>query len=168
MRVLVVLSCFLIFAQYCSCQRLLSENITVYDRYEDLRSSVLERDGGDTIYVVNFWATWCGPCVKELPYFYDIDDRFPSQPIKTILVSLDFSKQLDSKLLPFVREKNIPLEIVVLTDPDSNSWIDAIDSNWSGAIPYTYIYNKAKHDGIETSFHNESELDNWIRSFILK
>ncbi|QYJ67538.1 TlpA disulfide reductase family protein [Flavobacterium litorale] len=112
----------------------------------------LNRKDNDTTYVVNFWATWCVPCVKELPYFEQLNTNYKDEKVKVLLVSLDMRKMIDSKLIPFLEEKKLESEVIVMTDPDSNSWIPKIDSTWSGAIPATIIYNKNKRKFYERSF----------------
>ena len=94
-------------------------------------------------YVVNFWATWCAPCIKELPYFEQIQDEYKDE-IEVILISLDFPSQYETKLKPFLKEKQLKSKVIVLDDVDMNSWIPKIDSKWDGAIPVTLIYNKKK------------------------
>lgn len=106
----------------------------------------------DTTYVVNFWATWCAPCVAELPHFEKITSDYKDQKVKVILVSLDFKKQVESNLLPFIKRKNIQSQVVHLSDPDANAWISKVDSSWSGAIPATVIYNKNRRKFYEQSF----------------
>ena len=107
----------------------------------------------DTVYVVNFWATWCKPCVEELPYLEQLNQDQMNQPLQVILVSLDFRNQVQSKLVPFIREHALQSPVIVLDDPDANSWIDQVDESWSGAIPATLIYKKEKrlffHEGFE-------------------
>ena len=76
----------------------LSVRVLNYDELKPL----LHRDS-DTTYLVNFWATWCAPCVQELPYFLELDSINRDQPFKLILVSLDFKKDYSRKLEPFVR-----------------------------------------------------------------
>ena len=95
----------------------------------------------DTTYLVNFWATWCTPCVTELPAFERIGQEYKNEKVKVILVSLDFPGQIESRLLPFLEQNGIRSEVLVLNDPDANKWIDRVDPSWSGAIPATLIYN---------------------------
>jgi thiol-disulfide isomerase/thioredoxin len=104
----------------------------------------------DTTYLVNFWATWCTPCVTELPAFEQIREEYSKEKLKVILVSLDFPGQIESRLLPFLEQNGIRSEVLVLNDPDANRWIDRVDPSWSGAIPATLIYNRKSrlfHEG---------------------
>lgn len=116
-----------------------AQTIPVYD-FKQLEPLLNKRN--DTTYVINFWATWCKPCVAELPYFIHINDQNKNEKFKMILVSLDFKSQIESALLPFIKANNITPEVVVLSDPDSNKWIDKVNKAWTGAIPATIIFNK--------------------------
>jgi len=106
----------------------------------------------DTIYVVNFWATWCVPCVKELPAFEQLAQKYKSQKVKVILVSLDMPKQAESRLLPFIERQKIKSKVLLMRDPDQNTWVPKVNADWSGAIPATVIYNKDKRSFYERSF----------------
>ena len=119
----------------------------------------------DTIYVINFWATWCMPCVAELPNFEKLNSTYKSQKVKVVLVSLDMKKQVEKSLLPFIKKKNLQSEVVFLNDPDADSWIAKVDKNWSGAIPATVIYNKVKRKFYEQSFTYEA-LEKELKEFI--
>ncbi|KPL14776.1 MAG: hypothetical protein AMS26_09530 [Bacteroides sp. SM23_62] len=96
----------------------------------------------DTTYLVNFWASWCTPCVEELPAFERIGEEFRHQKVKVLLVSLDFPRQIESRLVPFLEQHQIRSEVIVLNDPDANNWIDRVDPSWSGSIPATVIYHR--------------------------
>ena len=115
----------------------------------------------DKIYVVNFWATWCAPCIKELPYFEVLDQR---EDVEVLLVSLDFPKHKESRLLPFIKKNKLQSKVVLLDDADENYWINDIHPNWSGAIPATIVYNNDKRDFYERSF-TQNELLNLVESF---
>lgn len=106
----------------------------------------------DTTYVVNFWATWCVPCVKELPAFEKLGQKYRGSKVKILLVSLDMPKMAETKLLPFIKEKQLESQVVLLRDPDANSWISKVNAKWSGAIPATLIYNKKSRKFFEKSF----------------
>ncbi len=137
-----------------------NDKIEVYN-FEQLQN-FLQSDQDQT-YVVNFWATWCKPCIKELPYFEELQVKYKGD-IKVILVSLDFPSKLDSQLIPFITEKKIQSQVILLDDPYENEWIPKIDSTWSGALPATLILNSTKREFFEQSFTQE-ELENEIMKF---
>jgi thiol-disulfide isomerase/thioredoxin len=121
------------------------------------------QNGNDTIYVVNFWATWCAPCVAELPYFEQLDSAYKYKNVKVILVSTDFRKDMNTRLLPFLEKKKYHSEVNFLDEIYDNEWIPKVDSSWQGNIPATKIYNSKTGKSVflprETSYH---ELDSLI------
>lgn len=123
----------------------------------------LKKDN-DTTYVINFWATWCVPCVEELPSFEKLNSSYKDQKVKVILVSLDMSKQVESRLIPFIQKKKLQSKVVLLNDPDANAWIGKVDQSWSGAIPATIIYKKQDRKFYERSFSYE-ELEKEVNQF---
>lgn len=110
----------------------------------------------DTTYVFNFWATWCEPCVAELPHFEEVNKLYANRKFKMVLVSLDFPKMVTTRLIPFIKNNNLMAEVVYLDDLDANTWVDAINSEWSGAIPATLIYKNDKRYFYEQSFTLET------------
>ena len=138
--------------------------IEVYD-FDGLKP-LLEQDD-DTLYVINFWATWCKPCVKELPFFERIRNENILLPVKVILVSLDFRPQLEDQLIPFMIKNGLKSEVMVLSDPDANAWIEQVDPAWSGAIPATLFVRQGKSEFYEKSFTYE-ELKNIVESKLLQ
>ncbi len=114
-------------------------------------SHLLEKKN-DTTYIVNFWATWCKPCIKELPAFERVHDEYSSKKVKVILASLDFPNQVNSHLTPFIAKHQVRSEVVLLDDSDTNSWIPKVDTTWSGAIPATIIYNSKHRKFYERTF----------------
>ncbi len=121
----------------------------------------------DTTYLINFWATWCVPCVAELPDFEKIHNKYRDQKVKVILISLDYVKKKDDVLIPFLAKKAIDATVVLLNEPDANSWIDRVDQQWSGALPGTLLLNKSKrlHIFFEKELNFE-QLDSLIQQTI--
>ncbi len=131
--------------------------------YEGLAPYLSKED--DKIYVVNFWATWCLPCVKELPYFEYINQEYKKDNVEVILVSLDFPNQKESRLIPFINKKKLLSTNIFLDDDNEQVWIAKVDESWSGAIPATLIYSKSKRKFFEQSF-TLKELENEVKQFL--
>lgn len=120
----------------------------------------------DTTYVINFWATWCAPCVKELPDFEELNKKYKTKKFKMLLVSLDFMRMKESRLLPFVTQHKLKAQVLHLNEPDANLWIGIVNPTWSGAIPATLIYNRNNrvfHEGSYTF----KELDSIVKRIII-
>lgn len=117
------------------------------------------RRQSDTTYIVNFWATWCKPCVAELPYFERLIPAVKERPVQVLLVSMDFPKQIKTKLIPFVKQRGLEKSVVALADMDYNEWIDKVSTQWDGAIPFTLIYNKTKQQIKLGELSNYEELE---------
>ena len=139
-------------------------NIPVYEKFSDIEP-MFHLDN-DTTYIINFWATWCKPCLEELPYLEEVSEKYYDKKLKVILCSLDFPKQIESKLLPFIEKRKLKSTVVVLLDGNFNNWIDKVSSDWSGAIPVTYIYKGNKIHFADAPFHNTQELEEIIKPFI--
>jgi thiol-disulfide isomerase/thioredoxin len=97
----------------------------------------------DTLYIINFWATWCKPCVEELPYLERVYEENRDKKVRLILVSLDMPRHLDSQLKPFVERHELQGKVVLLNEPNENRWIPMVSPEWSGAIPATVFVNNA-------------------------
>ncbi len=127
------------------------------------------QQGGDTTYVVNFWATWCKPCIAELPAFDKLARSVRGQAVRVILVSLDDPRELTSKVEPFVRKKGLLPDVVVLDEAKPHDWIDKVDPEWSGAIPATLIVQTStgKRQFFEQEFSYE-QLTTTLEHFLSK
>ncbi|UOQ51864.1 TlpA disulfide reductase family protein [Hymenobacter cellulosivorans] len=134
-------------------------------KFADLQQRLSRQN--DTTYVVNFWATWCAPCVKELPLFEQLGTSQAGKKVKVLLVSLDYASQLDKKVKPFVQKRGLKSEVVLLNESDPNSYMDKVDPKWSGAIPFTLIWNgkKNRRATFERKF-TQAELTAEINKFL--
>lgn len=140
---------------------------------EDISVPVFDYDGikplldleDDTLRIFNFWATWCVPCVKELPHFERVNKDFAHEKVKVILLSLDFYEDIEPALIPFIKKHELQSEVVLLDDPDANRWIPLVHESWDGAIPISLF-----KQGQETSFIarvlSHEELVNEINNFL--
>jgi thiol-disulfide isomerase/thioredoxin len=92
------------------------------------------------IQVINFWATWCGPCIKELPLIEKIGQE--RDDVRVTLVSLDLDLDANpEKVFKFVERKGIKSNVLILDEKDPNSWIDKIYKECSGSLPATIVIN---------------------------
>lgn len=130
--------------------------------FEGFKKFLNKKD--ETIYVINFWATWCAPCVKELPYFEKLNAEFGEKNVDVILVSLDFPHLYESKLKPFIEKNKLKSKVIALDDVDMNTWIPQVDETWSGSLPATLIYKNENRKFFEQSFTYE-ELEKEVKSF---
>ena len=158
MRSIIIVFLFII------AQGVAAQDYKTFEKFAELQE-YLDRDS-DTTYVVNFWASWCVPCIRELPYFDRLDRSMPDQKIKVILVSLDLSNQIESRFKPFLLKGEYRSEVILLTDRRYNSWIPLIDESWSGSIPATLLLSGGRRHFAEREFDSEQELTDFVYSFI--
>lgn len=116
------------------------------------------KNGKDSTYVVNFWATWCAPCIKELPHFEKLNAAYKNEKLAVLLISVDFKSKLNSAVIPFVKRKNIKSQVFLLNEDDPQKYIDRIDKTWSGSIPATLFIKGDKRKFIESEFTYEQLL----------
>lgn len=157
MRKLTLLAALMLTLSVGKAQR-------IYESFEEF-APLLEQTQNDTTYVINFWATWCAPCVKELPYFEKLHQAIAAQKIKVILVSLDFRKDLETKLKPFLVQRQISASVAALVDSRQAQWIDKIDPSWSGAVPATLVYRGTQRQFKEGEFENFEDLQQFVLHF---
>jgi thiol-disulfide isomerase/thioredoxin len=112
--------------------------------------------------VINFWATWCAPCVKEMPLVEKVGlDR---EDVEVILVSMDLDLDPNpDKVHRFIERKKLQSRVVILDERDPNKFIDKIDENWSGALPATIVINgnTGQRKFVEKELH-EGDLEKLI------
>lgn len=94
---------------------------------------------GDTLYVVNFWATWCKPCVEELPYFEQLADSCANKKVKIFLVTTDMRKDIATRVTDFIKAKKLTQQVVFINEVNADKWINKVSEEWSGAIPATLL-----------------------------
>lgn len=116
------------------------------------------KNGKDSTYVVNFWATWCAPCIKELPHFEKLKAEHKLDKLAVLLISVDFKSKLNSGVIPFVKRKNLKNEVFLLNESSPQEYIDRIDPSWSGSIPATIFIKNDKRKFVESEFTYEQLL----------
>jgi thiol-disulfide isomerase/thioredoxin len=118
----------------------------------------------DTVRLFNFWATWCKPCVAELPYFEELNKLKKNEKFRLYLVSLDFRENYKKRLIPFMKKKNIESTVLLFDGGDPNVWIDKIHPDWNGSIPASLVTYKNQNCFEENSFDSVNSLNNFINN----
>lgn len=121
--------------------------------------------GGDTTYIINLWATWCAPCVAELPIFEKCDSLHKNEKVKVLLVSMDDIKTLNKKVVPFVKRKKLHSEVMLLDESKADYFLPKLEPGLSGSLPATVILNKATGFRwyVEGQLQNEGQLEEQIK-----
>lgn len=127
---------FIVFAfLFTTClpaQELKSIKIT------DLEKTIAESKGP---LIINFWATFCVPCIEEIPYFQEEVKKYEKEGLQLLLVSLDMKSFYPEKIRAFVKKRKFTAPMVWLNETNANYFCDKIDPKWSGAIPATLFVN---------------------------
>jgi len=111
--------------------------------------------------VYNFWATWCAPCIKEIPEFDKL--AMASNEVRVRLISLDDVDDLTVKVKRFIEKRNLKAEVMLLDETDFNEWIPRVDEQWSGAIPATLVVTKSGDRHFFEKEFKEGELEETLR-----
>jgi thiol-disulfide isomerase/thioredoxin len=128
-------SSLFVFVLAAQCSFAQQATVVKFDRLQALMETK-----SDQIQIINFWATWCAPCVKELPLFESINAK-NDPTVKITLINLDYADKL-AKVNAFLSRKDMKSEVLLLDEIDYNSWIDRVDESWGGAIPATLFINQ--------------------------
>ena len=146
----------ILFLFFFSCVDNSSDSIEIVD-FEGFYSKIDLTT--DKTYVINFWATWCAPCVKELPYFEKVNKEFKDKNVEVILLSLDFPSQIETKLIPYLKRNKIKSKVILLDDSKMNTWVPRVSEQWDGGIPATLIVNASNYNFYPKPFKKEDLFD---------
>ena len=127
----LLLTCVEIYSQQ-------SDKITV-ETIDKAKLSKLIQDRKGKILFLNLWATWCVPCREEFPSIVKLADEM--KDIEFVGISIDFPDEVDSKIIPFLKSNNINFTNYVNGFSGDEELINALDKNWNGALPATFIFD---------------------------
>lgn len=99
----------------------------------------LRASKSDTLYVVNFWATWCKPCVEELPHFEALANSLKGKKFKMYLVTTDMRKDIATRVTDFIKSKGLTQQVIFINEVNADKWINKVSEEWTGAIPATWF-----------------------------
>lgn len=128
---LSLIAALLCSTAFCSAQTVRTISI------DELETWIQKND--DTVRIFNFWATWCNPCIAEMPAFDSLQRVEAGNKVQVVFVSLDFPSQLEKRVQPFVAKRQFTAPVVLLSTANPNAWINRISPDWSGAIPATLL-----------------------------
>ncbi|WPP51233.1 TlpA family protein disulfide reductase [Catalinimonas niigatensis] len=158
MKVFFLILCVFVLVSFAQAQQIQSYS---FAELEEKISTEVQKQ----LLIVNFWATWCAPCIKELPYFEKLAEEFPKADFKVLLVSLDMEKE---KAVNFSKKKQLQSEVAFLDEVDFNAWIDKISAEWSGAIPATLMISASGEKIFHEGELSQEELNAYVKRFIHK
>lgn len=111
-------------------------------KIEELKKEYTKPD--DTTYVVNFFASWCGPCIMEIPILNKFNEEHKNTNVKLIYVSVD-NLSATKKLQKTITKLKMQAPVYLLNESSDFSWLPYIDKRWQGSIPATMIINSKKN-----------------------
>lgn len=115
----------------------------IYSSFEEIEPLFRQNDG--ITYVINFWATWCKPCIAEMPYLEQLAAENPPGRLQVIMISLDRPADIRTRMKDFVEDRPLDLPVVSFTDDNFRNWIGRVSPDWRrSSIPATYVYRNGR------------------------
>ena len=153
---LILITCFFILS--VGGQEIKKVKIT------DLEKMIAE---SDTPLIINFWATFCKPCMEEIPHFQKLGKKYEKDSVKLLLVSLDMKDAYPTKVNAFIRKKKIRIPTAWLDETNADYFCPRIDTSWSGVIPATlFINNRNNYRKFTEEPLSEERLEKEIRAIL--
>jgi thiol-disulfide isomerase/thioredoxin len=132
MKYVVITACILLIASFGFSQTIKKVKITEVEEY--IKNS-------DHPIVLNCWATWCAPCIEEIPYFIETVKKYKDQKVELLLVSLDFANSYPNKILDLIKKKQFEATFFWLNETNADYFCPKIDPKWDGTLPSTLFVN---------------------------
>jgi thiol-disulfide isomerase/thioredoxin len=133
MKKYIILGVLLLVGAYSFSQQVRKIKVT------ELEKTIKE---SKTPLIVNFWATFCIPCIEEIPYFQKLAKKYEKDSVKLLLVSLDLKDDY-AKVGPFATKRRFTAPIVWLDESNADYFCPKVDSSWSGSIPSSLFINNS-------------------------
>jgi len=125
---------FLLFNLHSYTQEVKSMKIDELDAFIESRAKPT---------IINFWATWCAPCVEEMPWFNKIVNL--NKNVELVFVSLDNNRAYPDKIRSFINAKKISATLIWLNETNADVFCPIIDEEWAGSIPATLFINNSRN-----------------------
>jgi thiol-disulfide isomerase/thioredoxin len=108
---------------------------------ESQLAQLLESSKGQVL-VVNFWATWCGPCREEFPDLVKLHGERSESGLKVVAISMDEPED-EKAAVQFLEDQGVKFSAYLRGFEDFEKFVNAIDPEWSGALPTTFIFDRS-------------------------
>ncbi len=128
---------FILFASFFYLNETTAQDIPKW-KLADLQAAI---KGAEKPTIFNFWATFCKPCIEELPYFQELTKKYDSAGVRLVLVSLDLPEAYPARITKFAQKQKITAPITFLDETNADLFCPAVDPKWSGAIPASLFIN---------------------------
>lgn len=117
--------------------------------------------------LINFWATWCKPCIEEIPYFQKEVQEFAKDSVQLILVSVDYKEEFPTGIAATAKKRKFTVPILWLDETNADYFCPKIDPKWSGSVPATlFINNKTGHRSFFEGQLSKEKLKNEIMAIL--
>lgn len=123
-------------------------------------------NGADTVYILNFWATWCPPCIQEFPELNKLAELTAQMPVKIYMVSMDDERTYKTALALFVRRAQAVPEVVWLNEPKPDKAIRNIYKGWQGTIPLTYVLSAKDRIAFIEGAINAKDIEQKLKQYM--
>ncbi len=100
----------------------------------------LEAEKGKVV-VVNFWATWCPPCVKEMPELVAFYEAHAGEELTFLSYTVDHPSTIGEAVMPFIEDQGLPFPVYVVNEPNPDPLMALLGGEFNGAVPATFVYN---------------------------
>lgn len=140
--------------------RMPAQNVSGVYKANDLFKRI---EAKDTLYILNFWATWCKPCMEELKSIDSVGIENKGTEVKLIFVNLDFIEKKE-RVNQILLQKDIMSECILLDEVNGNDYIDKISEKWSGDIPATLLKHSVKKELLNKKM-SAAQLRSALRNF---
>ena len=118
--------------------------------------------------IINFWATFCKPCLEEIPYFEELIKKYKKDSVTLLLVSLDMQEQYPKDISASVQKRKYSSTVVWLNETNADYFCPKVDSSWSGSLPSSlFINNKTGYRKFFEEQLPKSKLEKEIKAMIV-
>jgi peroxiredoxin len=114
----------------------------------------LAKNETEDLLLINVWATWCGPCVAELPEFVTMNRMYRHRKVKLVTISMDEPEQ-EADALAALKERHVAAENYLSKIADRDRLAELLDADWTGPVPYTLLIAP----GGKVLYRNEGPVD---------